>query len=47
MMTHLDVPVDNLLVVEILETLQDLLSVVGNRALVLLERPPLGAEEGG
>ena len=39
--TNLDVPMDNLLVVEVLEALQDLLCVVGDGALVVLQRTPL------
>ncbi len=43
----LDVPVHDLLVVEVLQPLQHLLGVEGDHALVALQRAPLGAEERG
>ena len=43
----LDVPVHNLLVVEVLQPLQHLLGVEGDHPLVPLQRAPLGPEQGG
>lgn len=42
---HLDVSVDNLVVVEISESLQDLFGVEGDGGLVVLQGPPLGAQQ--
>ena len=40
-----DVPVDDFLVVQILESLKNLLGVASHGGLVLLQRAPLGAQQ--
>lgn len=43
--SHLDVSVDNLVVMEIFEPLQDLFGVEDDGSLIVLQRTPFGAQE--